>query len=196
MPGIANKKLLGLNKNGKEEQIVVSHLTIRESITFLVLRLLALEIIAAIGIIIFHNFILSPTVKNAISPDLIIFNIPLFILLVLVKTFIMIFIIIQWLNEYYEITSKEIIHKKGLIFRREEKYKLEHLGSLRIEQDVIGRILNYGSLKLYNWALGKEVSLYLIHNPRKYHHVLQSLLPSADEEKKVFREHMLEKEKL
>lgn len=195
MPDIANKKLLGISKNG-DEQLIVSHLTIRESITFLVLRLLGLEAIAAIGIIVFHNLILSPAVRDTVGPQLIVFNIPLFVLLVFLKIILMIFIIVQWLNEYYEITPKEIIHKKGLIFRKEEKYKLEHLGALKINQNVIGRIFNYGSLKLYNLALRKDVSLYLIHNPRKYHHVLESILPAADEEKKVFREHMLEKERL
>lgn len=190
-----NKKLLGLTKT-KTPKIIVSHVTIRESITFLVLRLLVLEIIAAILIAVFHNLILSPQVNTAIETNLIVFNTPLFAIFALIKTIIMIFIIVEWLNEYYEITPMEVIHKKGLIFRKEERYKLDHLGSLRIEQNAIGRILNYGTLKLYNWTMGREVSLYLIHNPRKYHRILETILPQVDEEKKVFKEHLLEKETL
>jgi len=36
----------------------------------------------------------------------------------------------------------------------------------------------------------------LIHNPKKYFTILKTLLPKVDEEKNVFREHLLYKEKV
>ncbi|MEX2028436.1 MAG: PH domain-containing protein [Candidatus Curtissbacteria bacterium] len=194
MPNVQDKKLLGITKNGEERKILVTHVTIRESITFLFLRLVILEVITAVCIILFHLFIVSPGVIDTVAAGLLVFNTPLFIFLVFIKTVLLIFIIVQWLNEYYEITPLELIHKKGLIFRREEKYNLSHLGSLKLDQNVIGRIFNYGSLRLYNWALEKDIALYLIHNPRKYNRILRSLIPDLDQEKKVFREHLIEKE--
>lgn len=104
----------------------------------------------------------------------------------------MISIIINWLEEYYEITPDEVIHKRGLFFKKEERYPLEHIRSIGLSQGILGRIFNYGTLTLHNWLKDRYIYLYLIHSPTKYHQILQSLILEADKEKQVFREHLLE----
>ena len=188
------EKLLGVLQNETGKNIVITHVTIRQSISFLVLRLLSIEIMAAIAIIVFHTLILRSDIRQLVGDDILIFNIPLFILLVVIKTVITIFVIIQWLNEYYEITTKDIVHRRGLILKKEERHLLQHIGSVSIEQGVFGRIFNFGTLKLFNWTKEKYVYLYLIHNPMKYLHIMEELLPDADKSKWTVREHILEPE--
>ena len=188
------EKLLGVTDVDKVRKIVISHVTIRQSISFLVLKLLVIEALAAVSIIIFHSVLLKTNIKEIIGEDLLIFNIPLFIILVLIKTFFTIFIIIQWLNEYYEITTKEVVYRKGLIFKKEDRHLFEHIGSVKLEQGIFGRIFNFGTIRLFNWTREKNMYMYLIHNPSKYINILEELLPEADKEKKVFREHVLEPE--
>ncbi len=188
------EKLLGVVQNDDGKNIVVTHVTIRQSISFLVLRLLAIEIITAIAIVFFHTLLLRSDIRQMVEPGLLIFNIPLFIILVVVKTILTIFVIVQWLNEYYEITTKDIVYRKGLILKKEERYLLHHIGSVEVEQGIFGRIFNFGTLKLYNWTKEKYVYLYLIHNPMKYLHIMEELLPNTDKSKKVLREHILEPE--
>jgi hypothetical protein len=50
------------------------------------------------------------------------FNIPVFVLLVLGKSVLTFYAIMQWLCEYYEITPEFIYHRRGAIFKTEEKY--------------------------------------------------------------------------
>lgn len=188
------EKLLGVLQNETGKNIVITHVTIRQSISFLVLRLLSIEIMAAIAIIVFHTLILRSDIRQLVGDDILIFNIPLFILLVVIKTVITIFVIIQWLNEYYEITTKDIVHRRGLILKKEERHLLQHIGSVSIEQGVFGRIFNFGTLKLFNWTKEKYVYLYLIHNPMKCLHIMEELLPDADKSKRTVREHILEPE--
>lgn len=188
------EKLLGVLQNETGKNIVITHVTIRQSISFLVLRLLSIEIMAAIAIIVFHTLILRSDIRQLVGDDILIFNIPLFILLVVIKTVITIFVIIQWLNEYYEITTKDIVHRRGLILKKEERHLLQHIGSVSIEQGVFGRIFNFGTLKLFNWTKEKYVYLYLIHNPMKYLHIMEELLHDADKSKRTVREHILEPE--
>ena len=188
------EKLLGVTDVDKVRKIVISHVTIRQSISFLVLKLLVIEALAAVSIIIFHSVLLKTNIKEIIGEDLLIFNIPLFIILVLIKSFFTIFIIIQWLNEYYEITTKEVVYRKGLIFKKEDRHLFEHIGSVKLEQGIFGRIFNFGTIRLFNWTREKNMYMYLIHNPSKYINILEELLPEADKEKKVFREHVLEPE--
>lgn len=188
------EKILGVINTDKERNIAVTHVTIRQSIFFLVLRMLTIEAIATTLVVLFHTVLFSPQVSERIGTTAQLFNIPVFILLVMAKTGFLIFVIGQWLNEYYEITTSEIIYRRGLIFKREDKHKLDHIGSVELQQGFLGRIFNYGTLKLFVWTTEKEVLMYLIHNPRKYQNILEELLPEAEKSKKVFREHIFEPE--
>jgi len=189
-------KMAGLSKIDPKHQIVVTHVTIRQSIFFLILRLIILEILAGVLVIVLHTILFSTDIVETIFGNAQVFNTPLFILLILIKTIVMIVVVMMWLEEYYEITPREIIHKNGFIFRFEEQNKLIHIGSVTLEQGLFGRIFNYGTIKFYNWTQDKTSYLYLIHNPLKYYHILQSLLPEADEDKRVVREHLIEEEQI
>jgi len=195
LPAVTKQKILGTTNHNRGKKIIVTHITIRQSISVLIFRMLLIELFTALAVILLHTLILSTEVRDlsaGIPTDITLFNIPVFLVLVALKTALVIFVLIQWLNEYYEITPKEIVHKSGLIFRKEQYYKMEHLGSVRMEQGVLGRLFNYGNLRIYNWALEKDFLMYLIHNPHKYHLILDTLLPTADREKEVLREHILE----
>lgn len=188
------EKIISFEKKGKASSITVTHITVRQSIFFLVLKLLFLEIVAALSIIAFH--IVLANYATQYSLNIAFFNIPIFILLVLLKTIFMIYVIASWLEEYYEITPTEVLHRKGFLFRREERYTLDHVGSITLEQGLFGRIFNFGSLKLFDWALEENVYIYLIHSPLKYHHILETLLPDVDRGKKVFRESVIDEEEV
>lgn len=188
------EKILNFEKKGKASSITVTHITVRQSIFFLVLKLLFLEAVAAGAIIAFH-LVLS-NYATMYSLNIAFFNIPIFVLLVLFKTVFMIYVIVAWLEEYYEITPMEVIHRKGFLFRREESYTLDHIGSITVEQGLFGRIFNFGSIKLFDWALEKNMYVYLIHSPLKYHHILETLIPEADREERVFREKVIDEEEI
>lgn len=193
------EKMLGVINESQITKIVVTHVTIRQSISILLLRLVLVEILSAVSVIIFHTLTISTNITDIagnINDNFSLFNIPIFLLLVFIKTCLMAFIIIQWVSEYYEITPKEIIYKRGFIFKKEQRHKIDHLSSLEIDQGILGKIFNYGTIKLFNWSTEKNLSFYLIHNPMKYHHILQTLLPSADKEEKIFRTHLIESEEL
>lgn len=189
------RRLQSLQQDYKEKHIDVDHINIRQSIFFIVLRLIVLEVITAILLVIAYLFIFTPVTGGIVTNEMNSFILPVFILFVLIKTTTMIAIIIQWLSEYYEITIEEVIHKKGFIFKKEQRNTLDHIASVKIEQGVFGRIFNYGTLKLHNWATEKEFVMYLIHNPRRYHHILETLVTTADREKQIFREHIIEEDR-
>ncbi len=190
------KKSFNLIKEGKERQILVSHINIRQSISLLLLRLIVLELIAVVFVILTYSFLgNSDFMKEIFGDRYWIYNTLIFFLFTVGKMFLIMFVVMQWLNEYYEVNPKEIIHRSGLIFKTEERNRLDHLGLVGIEQGIFGRIFNYGTITLFNWTLEKYTSLYLIHNPIKYLKILQSLLPSVDQEKHLVGEHIAGDEK-
>lgn len=191
---ITEKIIEFANKNENEGKIVVTHITIRQSIFFLVLKLFALEFFAALVLVFYYLFILSPQGVLRDSPEIAAFHLPIFLITVFLKTLTMIYVIVLWLEEYYEITTKDVFHRKGFIIKKEERFTLQHIGALKMEQDVLGRVFNYGTLKLYDWAKEQDVYLYLIHNPLKYYKILKELLPDADVEEKMLRRKLIDKE--
>ncbi len=146
---------------------------IRRSPIVLIMRLLAAEML-----ILFLSLLLripalfielQQTVINVISLYFI------FIIVLQLLNFYLIFrIVLGWVNEYYILKPKEIIVRSGILSINEVAYRLANLQSITIEQNLIERFFNYGTIKLYNPVLKQEVYLYQIPNPKKYLAIIQS----------------------
>lgn len=188
------EKMTQLSKENGASEIVVTHITIRQSISLLLFKIILIEIFSGVLVVLIYVLFISSSAFTSQNFGLSLGYLAFFVGLGCFKIGLMIFVTVQWIEEYYEITPKEIIHKTGFLFKKEERYSIEHLGTLDYDQGTLGRIFNFGTVKFLNWATEKEVSLYLIHNPRKYLKILKTLLPNADQGKHVLREHMLELE--
>lgn len=173
----------------KEPHIDVTHVNIRQSITLLVFKIVALDIIAAI---ILSLIILSIQEATANIGSVIL---PVILIGSSVKIILTVYLLISWVYNYYEIDREYITHKKGFIFEREERSALTHIGSIRIEQGLLGRIFNWGTIKAYNWEKQQYATLYQIHNPRKYLKVIEDIIPDIDVERKMVREKVILDEK-
>ena len=97
-----------------------------------------------------------------------------------------IYIVLLWINRYYEIYPNMIVHRSGIFLRKEEKHPLSQMRSVKIEQGFFGKIFGFGTINLYNWYLKTTTSLYLIHNPIKYFRIIESLIPKSEQEKDIF----------
>lgn len=176
------------------KKIFVTHVTIRQSISILLSRLIILEIIFAAIFVLFHPVIFSSNLSS-LFPYLDLYSMRIFFLAVAIKLILTIYIVLSWLNEYYEISPALIKHRKGIIFVKKEQLALEDIQTISLEQGIIGKILNFGTLSIYDWKWKKYEYLYAIHNPLKYIEIIENLLPNIDEEKNVIiREHLIKKE--
>lgn len=175
--------------------IPVTHVNVRLSISLLLLKLLFVEVVAAASVIFFYSVLLPYEGMLFQNVGMGFFNLPFYVALVIVKTFITFFIILQWLNEYYEITSTVLYHRRGLLFKVEEQYPLENMQRLEIFQSFFGKLFNYGTISLYDPRRKWYEDMSYIHNPMRYAKILEDLIPSADVRKSVLREHILEKDK-
>jgi membrane protein YdbS with pleckstrin-like domain len=177
-----------MNKN-----IQVTHVNIRLSISFLLLKLLLIEVIAAVGVVLFLSVALTDFITQ-LGFQLPIFSIPIYIVLVALKTAMTIFVLLQWLNDYYEITPELITHRKGILFRHEEKYPLVHMRIVEYNQGFFGKLLNFGTISLLDPIRIERIDLYQIHNPVRYAAILEEQLPDEVEKIDIFRRHLSEPE--
>lgn len=178
----------------EEKKIHVTNINIRHSIFFLLLKLFLLDVIAAFMAIAFFMFLTLPSLPSEIKLQFISYSEIYFVLLVSIKIFLTIYVVLQWLNEYYEIRPASVAHRRGIIWRKEEIFPIKQIRAVGIHQGMLGRIFQYGTLTLYDWWMEKYATMYLIHNPIKYLHVLETLLPGASQEKDIVRERFIEEE--
>jgi hypothetical protein len=91
-----------------------------------------------------------------------------------------VWVILQWMNEYYEITPDYIIHKSGIIFKNQQRYRIELVRLMKVTDSFLGELFNYGDISLYDVRLNKYLNMYMIHNPQRYANVLKELKPTLE----------------
>jgi len=73
----------------------------------------------------------------------------------------------QWLFSWVTeiaVTDRRVIYKRGLIRRQTNEMNMDKVESVQIDQSVLGRILDYGDVKLLGTGEGFE-TLRTIANP-------------------------------
>lgn len=173
-----------------DKKILVDHLNVRQSIAILLCKLLIIELFFLGLLALLQPSCIERFFPNINSTHFQIFNIPPFILLVFIKIYFVIYVILKWLYEYYEIFPHFIVHNKGVIFRHEERYSFNQIKAIKLNQGILGKIFNFGTIMFYDWQLNKETSMYLIHNPKRHFRILEDLHPKTSEERHILREHL------
>ena len=173
-----------------EKKIVVTHINVRVSIVFLLLKLIALDILATVGVLFFFGVLSIEQLPHETWWFIFSNNVGFFITLATVKILLTLFVVLQWLNEYYEITPTSILYRRGILWRRDDTYNLAKVNALGIQQGIFGKIFNYGTIFFYDVGVFKYYNLNYIHNPLRYLNILHSILPDVDIEKEVVREHV------
>ncbi len=176
-----SKKTLGVK---------IHHINIRQSISIILLKLVLLELLAASGFLFVYFSFGNDLVMRSLFDLFESFFGWIFMFLVFVKIYITIYIILDWLNMYYEVNGEYIYLRKGVVWTTEQKFAMANFGDITLEQNMMGRIFNYGNIRIFDTELKRDFLLYTIHNPNKYYEILESIIPSGDKEKKVIRQRM------
>jgi len=162
------------------EKITLTYLNIRQSIAILIARLVLIDIVLAVIVVgVYYLVVQSGLVLSDAALGFWIF-ITIFGLTGLVKILITIYVVLLWLNEYYEITPEYIYHKKGIIFKKKEQYRIDHIRRITVEDSFLGEMFNFATVTLYDIRFQKYLDMYLIHNARRYAKILQQLQPEIE----------------
>jgi uncharacterized membrane protein YdbT with pleckstrin-like domain len=73
------------------------------------------------------------------------------------------------------VTSRRVIYKRGLLFRRVKDIPLSKIELTEVEQGLMARISNYGSIKLHGSGVGL-ITLLSIQNPMQFKQALDGAL--------------------
>ncbi|MEO6761639.1 MAG: PH domain-containing protein [Candidatus Saccharimonadales bacterium] len=169
---------------------------IRKSIAILTIKVVALQIIIVLIYLTARLSKLFVLRQIFIDDDYHHLNfwlgIMLFMIVIMVQTIILVTIMLQWFNEYYEVKKDIIVHTTGVFKRKEDIYSLTTVEAGNVVQTLLGRILNYGTVKIYSPVLKREYSITDIPNPQTTRDGIISLLgEKRHDDKKIIPKEML-----
>jgi len=140
---------------------------IRKSMVMMFLRLIVVELLIAVVYLGIRFALAALQIEADIDLSLNPLVLTKSIFFMLIEIFTAIFLFLKWANNYYILREKEIIYVTGIISRRERNYSLDNIQSISSEQGLVGRILNYGTIKIFSPALQRELFLTDIPDPKE-----------------------------
>jgi hypothetical protein len=163
-----------------ESRITVSHINVRQSITLLLAKLVTLDIILAVIIIgLYTVMVAAESFQQTYSHNTLLFLIT-FTVIGIIKISLSTYVVLQWFNEYYQINSDSIIHRRGIVSKRSERYDLGKVRAVTINRSALGEVWDFATVTLYDIRLHKYLDLYLIHNPVRFAKIIVSLKPKLE----------------
>ena len=82
------------------------------------------------------------------------------VLLAFVPLFVMLRIFLDWINERYMITNRRVMELRGIVNKNVRDSALEKVNDVGLNQSVVGRILNYGTVEIIT---GSDVGVNTFH---------------------------------
>lgn len=164
------------------KKIIVTHINVRQSISLLILKLITIDVITATVIGILYLSLLSGILVD-FRLGISWIHIVLYIIFVALEISLTVYVVLGWLTEYYEITPDHITHRYGIFKKKEKKHKISHVDNLTLDQSMVGKYLNYGTISAYNYRHNRVLTFFSIHNPHRYMAILEELTPEADKAK-------------
>ena len=167
---------------------------IRRSLALLILRIFLLQLIVIAAYLLIRlpkTYILSQLLSE---PDYHHLNfwlgIIVFLGIIITQTVLLAVVILRWANEYYVLGQDTIIHTQGVFTRHDEIYSLKTIEAASVQQTLLGKLLNFGTVKVYSPVLKKEYFLQEIPSPYELKDVIMGLLSDkgVDEKQIVPRE--------
>jgi len=92
---------------------------------------------------------------------------------------ITIFIFFQWHSEEYRLKEKEIIHKRGLFFKKENSILLKNISSVEYKRGPLEFFLNYATLIIHTRAGEKPIKISSVENAEIYSDVIRDTMDIA-----------------
>lgn len=159
-------------------QELIIHL--RQSTSLLIAKIFATELILSL----IHTFVKYFLVDSAsiinLQPTFVI-STTLFLLFQILNFYYIISIVLSWAMESYSLKATEVVIQTGIFSKQVNSYELANLQSIKLEQDPIGRLLNFGTVRLYDPTLQYDIYLKNISNPNYYIQLIKTQKSKASE---------------
>src|SRR5258706_5068119 len=152
---------------------------VHESVIVLVLRVVFIQLCLAIATLLV-TILLVTSISAVNNSTLLTVTLSIVNTLILIADAILITgIVIEWAHYRYVITPEEITIDSGIVHVERRIYKTTDLRSVELEQSILGKLLNYGTITFYSRFFRHGVRLPNIPNPQRYVEMLSAHTSTA-----------------
>lgn len=95
--------------------------------------------------------------------------------LFIIETITVVFLILIWSTENVYLSSTHLIKYRGLFTTDEDIYELAHIKAVKLHQSFLGKLCNYGNIKVMFASSGyhEDVELKNVANPKVYERAMK-----------------------
>ena len=104
-----------------------------------------------------------------------------------IQTAMIIIVVLDWVNRYYELRPDEIVQISGIITKREVEYPYGNIQSITVIQGLMGRICNFGTIDIYIPTLWNDLYFTEVPDPHKFVEIVKEFNPTMEGGKFLFR---------
>ncbi len=141
--------------------------------------------ILGVGALIEASYVLLRLVTQEIVPGTQSSSLRVFLLFALAQLASIFYFWLQWSFETYVLGKNNLIHQRGIVFRREDEYPYNNIQSITVRQGPIGRALHFGEVTLYIPTLGKALVFSEIPHPHHFVERIKQAMPFPDKSKLI-----------
>jgi uncharacterized membrane protein YdbT with pleckstrin-like domain len=158
-----------------KDDSTLSHVILRQSPIIFITKIFFIEVL------FFSGYLLSGAIIDYLSQldklkllDMLSIDSLVFLVLLIIQMLLTLWVALQWSGLEYELTQGKLIQRHGIFSISEESFSLAHIESITINQNLLGRIFNFGSISLFSPLNKDDIFLTMIQNPYKYKSFLET----------------------
>lgn len=90
---------------------------------------------------------------------------------------VLVWMLIRWSNETYEIRNQEVVVRSGIVNQVEKAYPFTNMQSVIVRQSALERLVGAGNASVFVPTLGKELVFTEVPNPKQFAENIKKSIP-------------------
>lgn len=109
------------------------------------------------------------------------------VLMTMIGLGLFIIIVTLWINEGISVDNEEITYKNGVLNSKVSTYPYANIQRVTVEQSVLGKMFNFGTITLYTPLLGQDLVFHEMPSPHELATSIKQKLNKPDREQFLIR---------
>ncbi len=100
---------------------------------------------------------------------------------------VLIWVLVKWSSETYEIRDEELIMRHGVLKRIEKAYPYNNMQSVIVRQSILERLVGAGTVSVFVPTLGTDLVFSEVPNPKSFAENIKKAIPDAGSSQFIMR---------
>jgi membrane protein YdbS with pleckstrin-like domain len=155
-------------------------IVIKQSPLVLIRRIIEIEVLVGVFLLAFSIFAnYEALYRQTIGAFFTRYDIFLVVAVSIFQFIVTIAVFFRWHAEEYRIKEREIIHRKGIFFNKENSVLLQNVSSVEYKRSPLEFFLSYGTIVLHMGATEKPLKIRSIENAEIYSNIIKDTIDMA-----------------